>query len=63
MLRLRRALLRWVLAAVAVPLAAEVAERVGRQLEERRGASKWSRGLKGGAARLRELQRSKRRRR
>lgn len=63
MLKVRRALLRWVLAAIAVPVAAEVAERVGRCLENRRGPSKWSRRLQRGAAKLRDLQRSRRRRR
>jgi len=55
MLKLRRALLRWLLAAIAVPVAAEVADRVGRGLEARRGPTRLSRGLQGGAVRLRRL--------
>jgi hypothetical protein len=55
MMRLRRALLRWVLAAVAVPVAAEVADRVAGRLEASRGRSRVSGGLRSGAARLRRL--------
>jgi len=55
MLKLRRALLRWVLAAIAVPVAAEVADRLGRGLEARRGRSGLSEGLRRGAVRLRRL--------
>ena len=61
MLMLRRALLRWVLAAIAVPVAAEVADRLGRGIETRRGRTRLSDGLRGGATRLRR-QRAKRRR-
>lgn len=61
MLMLRRALLRWLLAAIAVPVAAEVADRLGRGLETRRGRSRLSEGLQSGAVRLRR-QRAKRRR-
>jgi hypothetical protein len=55
MMRLRRALLRWVLAAVAVPVAAEVADRVAGRLEATRGGSPVSRGLRSGATRLRRI--------
>lgn len=56
MLRLRRALLRWVLAAVALPVAAEAADRLGQRLEASRGRSGVSRGLRSGAAGMRRLQ-------
>ena len=59
---LRRRALRWALAALAVPVAAEVAERVGRRLEERGGPDGWSRRLRGGAVRLRRLQAARQRR-
>ncbi|MCA1844312.1 MAG: hypothetical protein LC792_14210 [Actinobacteria bacterium] len=60
-MRLRRAVLRWVLAAIALPVAAEVADRLGRRLEATRGRSAMSRGLRSGAARLRRV-RAKRQR-
>ena len=53
MLMLRRALLRWVLATIAVTVAAEVADRLGRGLETRRGRSRLSEGLRSGAVRMR----------
>ncbi|HET9770818.1 MAG TPA: hypothetical protein VFS16_08010 [Acidimicrobiia bacterium] len=62
MLLLRRALLRWLLAAVAVPVAAEAADRLGRHLEASRGRTGLSRGLQGGAARLRRVQAKRHRR-
>ena len=55
MMWLRRALLRWVLVAVALPVAAEVADRLGRRLEASRGSSAVSRGLGSGAAGLRRV--------
>jgi hypothetical protein len=60
-LRIRRTLLRWVVAVVAVPVAAEVADRVGRRLEATRGPSPASRGLRAGATRLRRFERRRRR--
>jgi len=60
MLRRRRAALRWVLAAVALPVAAEAAERLGRRLEATRGRSGLSRGLRSGATGLRRLQTKRR---
>jgi hypothetical protein len=61
MLKLRRALLRWALAAIAVPVAAEVADRVGKSLEAKRGRSRLSTGLQEGAVRLRRLKTKRRR--
>jgi hypothetical protein len=53
---LRRRVGRWALVAVAVPMVAKVADQVGRRIEDRQGPNKWSRGLRGSAARLRRLQ-------
>jgi hypothetical protein len=61
MLKLRRMVLRWALAAIAVPVAAEVADRLGRGLEARRGRSGLSEGLQGAAVRLRRLKAKRRR--
>ena len=63
MFRLKRALLRWALAAIAVPVAAEVADRLGRRLEESRGPNRVSRGLERGAVSLRRVQKTRRHRR
>jgi hypothetical protein len=53
---LRRRAGRWALIAVAVPLAAKVADKLGQSLEDKRGSNQWSRGLRTGAAQLRRLQ-------
>ncbi|MGH8910042.1 MAG: hypothetical protein ACRD0K_26995 [Egibacteraceae bacterium] len=45
---LSRRLRQWAILAVAVPLGAKVLQRVGTELEERRGPSNVSRGLKRG---------------
>lgn len=63
MFALRRWVLRWVLATLAVPVTAEVAERVGRRLEVQGGPSRWSRALLGTSRRLRRFQASRQRRR
>ncbi|MCA1845420.1 MAG: hypothetical protein LC792_19950 [Actinobacteria bacterium] len=54
-MRLRGALLRWVLAAVALPVAAEVADRLGRRLETTRGRSGVTRGLRSASTGLRRV--------
>jgi hypothetical protein len=56
MMRLRRAVLRWLVAVVALPVAAEAADRLGRRLEAGRGRSTTTRALRSGAAGLRRLQ-------
>jgi hypothetical protein len=62
MLLLRRALFRWVLTVVAVPVVAGLADLAGRRLEVARGPSRMSRGLRTGAARLRRFDRRRGRR-
>ena len=62
MLFLRRAVLRWVLTVVAVPVVAELADLAGRRLETTRGPSPVSRGLRKGATRLRRFDRRRGRR-
>jgi hypothetical protein len=52
----RRRVGRWALVALAVPMAAKVADQVGRRIEDRQGHNKWSRGLRSSAANLRRLQ-------
>ena len=49
---LSRRLRRWVLLVVAVPLLGRALERVGGALEERRGESSLTRGLRGVGHRL-----------
>jgi len=61
MMRLRRAILRWLVAVVALPVAAEVADRVGRRLEAGRGRTATTRALRSGAAGLRRAQAKRRR--
>ena len=51
----RRAVRRWMLLGVAVPLGAGLADRLGRRLEARGGPTVWSRGLRSGAAGLRRV--------
>ncbi|HYH49626.1 MAG TPA: hypothetical protein VEG38_08765 [Acidimicrobiia bacterium] len=52
----RRRVGRWALVAVAVPMAAKVADQVGRRIEDRQGPNKWSRGLRRSASQLRRVQ-------
>ena len=59
----RRAVGRWAVVAVGVPVTAKVADRLGQRIESRQGGpTRWSKGLRGGAARLRRLRSSRRRR-
>lgn len=58
---LRKTVGRWALVAVAVPVTAKAADRLGRRLETSRGPNVWSKGLRGGAARLNRVQGRKKR--
>jgi hypothetical protein len=55
---------RWILAAVAVPLAAAGARRLSQAVERRRGSSRMTRGLRQGADTLQRVtgRRARRRR-
>ncbi len=60
---LSRRLRQWVILAVAVPVGAKLLQRVGSELEQRRGASGLSNGLKRGGEWIEEHTGSGRRRR
>jgi hypothetical protein len=60
---MRRAIGRWAVLAVAVPLAAVGARRIGQAVEARRGSSRVSRLLHKGADTLQSMTGQRRRRR
>lgn len=60
---LSRRLRQWAILAIAVPVGAKLLQRVGSELEQRRGASNVSKGLKRGGEWLEDLRGGGRRRR
>jgi hypothetical protein len=58
----KKAVRRWALIGIGVPATAAVADKVGRRLEEKRGPDAWSKGLRGGAAKLRHFKAGRSRR-
>ena len=59
----RKQLARWALVALAVPLTAKLADAIARRVEVSRGPNRSSRSLRVAAARLRDLQGRRARRR
>jgi hypothetical protein len=52
---IRRRIGRWALIAVAVPVTARAADRLGQRLESNRGPNRYSKALRTGATQLRRV--------